>query len=116
MHSEKQPSSNLHNHHLHGSIKISQCIQDKITSAVTSNPTLTPTNIAAGKGLDFTPSAVDGASAHLGKVSRLVNQVKRNTALSARNWMPALFERCADELDENDFQKSGDSVQNRKIY
>ena len=28
-------------------------------------------DIAGGKGLDFTPSAVDGASAHLGKVARI---------------------------------------------
>ena len=73
-------------------------------------------DIAGGKGLDFTPSAVDGASAHLGKVARMVNQVKKNTAISAKNWMPALFERFADEIDEKDFQKSDDTVQKRKTY
>ena len=74
---EKHTSPNFHNHPLHGSTKISQCVQDKIASAVISNPALTPTDIASGKGLGFTPSAVDAASSHLGKLAR-----------------------CADELDE----------------
>ena len=30
--------------------------------------------------------------------------------------MPALLERVADELDEEDFQKSDDTVQKRKTY
>ena len=64
---EKHSSSNLQNHDLHASIQISQCVQDQIMSAVTSNPTLTPTDIAAGKGLDFTTSARDGASAQVAK-------------------------------------------------
>ena len=109
-------SSNLHNHALHGSIKIAQCVQDKIASAVISNPTLRPTDISTGKGLDFTPSAVDSASAHLGKVARMVNQVKKNTAVSAKNWSPTLFESCADDLDESDFQKGNDAVEKRRLY
>ena len=114
--SEKHSSSSLHNHDLHGSIKISQCVQDKIASAITANPTLTPTDISAGKGLNFTPFAVDGASAHIGKIARMVNQVKKDAAVSAKNWMPAMFERCADELDESDFKKSDDTAQRRKVY
>ena len=67
---EKCTTSNLHNHALHGCIKISQCVKDKIATAVTLNPALTPTDVAAGKGMGFIPSAVDVASSHLGKVAR----------------------------------------------
>ena len=44
----------------------------------------------------------------------MVNQVKKDTSLSAKNWLPihTLFERCADELDESDFQ-SNDPVGKR---
>ena len=110
---EKHTSSNLHNHPLHGSTKISQCVQDKVASAVISNPALTPTDIASGKGLGFTPSAVDAASSHLGK---LVCQVKRSSAVSAERWSPTTFEKCADELDENDFEKSNDTTKRKQKY
>ena len=113
---EKHSSSNLHNHPLHGSTKISQCVQDKIASAVISNPALTPTDIASGKGLGFTPSAVDAASSHLGKLARKVSQVKRSSAVSAERWLPTTFEECADELDENDFEKSNDTTERKQKY
>ena len=113
---EKHITSSLHNHPLHGSIKISQCVQDEIASAVISNPALTPTDIAAGKGLGFTPSAVDAASCHLGKVARKVNQVKKNSAISAKSWSPTNFEMCADELDKNDLQRSSDTVARKQKY
>ena len=48
---QKDPSDNLHNHLLHGASKISQCIKSKIDSAVTADPSLTPSDIASGKGL-----------------------------------------------------------------
>ena len=59
---------------------------------------------------------MDSASAHLGKVARMVNQVKKNTAVSAKNWLPTLFESCADDLDESDFQKGNDAVEKRRLY
>ena len=110
---EKHTSLNLHNHPLHGSTRISQ---DKIASAVISSPALTPTDIASGKGLGFTPSAVDAASSHLGKLARKVCQVKRSSAVSAERWSPTTFEKCADELDENDFEKSNDTTERKQKY
>ena len=69
-------SDNLHNHHLHGASKISVCIKSKIDAAVTANPSLTPSDIACGKGLGFLPAAVDGASCHSGKMSLVVKKAK----------------------------------------
>lgn len=76
MHCQKDLSDNLHNHHLHGASKISVCIKSKIASVVTANPSLTPSDIACGKGLGFLPAAVDGASCHSGKSSLVVKKAK----------------------------------------
>ncbi len=62
---QKEFSKNLHNHLPHAAIKIAQCVKEKIQTAVVSNPALTPSDIASGKGLGFVPSAVDVASSHL---------------------------------------------------
>ena len=59
MRCQKDPSDNLHNHLLHEATKISQCINSKIDSAVTADPSLTPSDIASGKGLGFLPAAVE---------------------------------------------------------
>ena len=67
---QKSPSENLHNHKIHAANKISQSVKEKISDAISSNPALTPSDIACGKGLGFIPSAVDGASSHTGKVSQ----------------------------------------------
>ena len=68
---QKSPSENLHNHKIHAASKISQSVKEKICNAISSNPALTPSDIACGKGLGFIPSAVDVASSHTGKVSQL---------------------------------------------
>ncbi len=62
-------------------MKIAQCVKEKIHSAVAANPTLTPTDIASGKGVGFVPSAVDVASSHLGKVAREVKKAKESRGL-----------------------------------
>ena len=51
-----------------------------VSSAILSNPTLTPTDLASGKGIGFIPSAIDAASCHLGKIARQVKKAKK-TAL-----------------------------------
>lgn len=62
---QKGPSSNLHNHPIHSATKISQCVRERISTAVQA---LTTSDILAGKGMGFMLSAVDGASCHSGKV------------------------------------------------
>ena len=74
---QKGSTNNLHNHPLHGATKIADCIKSKISEAIHINPSLTPSDIAQGKGLPFIPSAVDGASSHIGKVAQILNMPKK---------------------------------------
>ena len=69
VHFQKSPSKYFHNHKIHSATKIAQCVREKISKAVLTNPALTPTDISCGKGLRFIPSTVDGASSHSGKLS-----------------------------------------------
>ena len=61
VHCQKSPSDDLHNHPLHNATKISQCIRQKISVAVSANPSLTASDIARGQGMGFLPSAADDA-------------------------------------------------------
>lgn len=58
--------------HLNTPITIVQCGKEKILKTVEVNPTLKPSDIACGIGVGFVPSAMDGASSHVGKVARAV--------------------------------------------
>ena len=107
---------NLHSHAIHDSNKISQSVKDQISSAVESNPSLTPSDISLGKGIGFTPSAVDASSSHLGKVARVISKAKKSSACNARDWSPTTSEKHAEEVDETDFQKSGDLANRKKKY
>jgi len=60
-------------------------LKERIQLAVASNPTLTPTDIAGGKGVGFTASAVDVASSHLGRVAREAKKVKEKKGLTSKN-------------------------------
>lgn len=62
---QKSPSKNLHNHTIHAASKITQHVKERISDAVAANSTLTPSDIACGKGLGFIPSAVDSASSYI---------------------------------------------------
>lgn len=46
---QKSAANNLHNHKLHSANKIAQCIKERIGAAISSNPSLTPSDIACGK-------------------------------------------------------------------
>ena len=63
---QRGPSENTHNHLLHSATKISQCVRERISNAVSTSPSLTTSDIAWGKGLGFLPSAADDASCHTG--------------------------------------------------
>ncbi len=71
---QKNQSVSLHNHEIHGSCKMAQCVKEKISTAVSINPALKPSEIACGKGLGFIPSAMDDASIHSGKVTQEVRK------------------------------------------
>ena len=86
---QKNASENLHNPDpLHGANKISQCVKQRISDAVSANTTLTTSDIVQGKGIGFLPSAADDASCHTGKVSQQVRKTKIKTGLNERNWSP----------------------------
>ena len=104
---QKSPLTNFHNHRIHSATKISQCVREKISSAVLANPALTPSDVCCGKGLGFIPSAVDCASCHIGKVSQEVRKTKQKNGLLDYNWSPMEFERVADEMDKEDSELGG---------
>ena len=102
-------SKNLHNHKLHGAFKICNLVKDKISSAVHTNLSLTPTDISQGSGIGFIPSAVDTASSHLGRIAREVAKTKRALGTNARDWSPCSLEAAVDDIDKDDLQNSDDS-------
>ena len=113
---QKAPAGNLHNREIHAPSRITQCIKEKITDAISANPALTPSEIACGKGLGFIPSAVDGASSHTGKVSQEIRKTKQRKGLMDKDWSPMNFEEVADTIDEEDNEISGDGSEKLKKY
>ena len=54
---------------MHGASKVASSVLQEITEAVINNPSPLPTDVSKGKGLNFVPSAVDSASAHLSQLN-----------------------------------------------
>ena len=96
--------------------KIAQCVKERISNAVLTNPALTPTDISCGKVLGFIPSAVDGASSHSGKLSLEVRKTKQKIGLLENNWSPMKFEEVADEIDRKDSELGGDEGKRFRKY
>ena len=107
---QKDMTKNLHNHKLHRAFKICNLVKDKISNAVQSNLSLTPTDISQGSGIGFIPSAVDTASSHLGRVAREIAKTKRALGVNTRDWSPCSLEAAVDDIDREDLQKSDDSM------
>lgn len=101
---------------MHGACKVASSVLQEITQAVINNPSLLPTDVSKGKGLKFVPSAVDGASAHLGKVSRIVTNARKLSPAYSSKWSVEEFETIADEIDSKDEQYSGDDGKTRKEF
>ena len=97
----KGSTNNLHNHPLHGATKIAGYAKSKITD-VHINSSLTASDIAQGKGLPFIPSAVDGASSHIGKFAQIVKCGKEGSGLIQKHRSPTEFEELADSTDKDD--------------
>ena len=106
-------TDNLHNHPLHGA---TGCMKSKITEAVHINPSLTASHIAQGKGLPFIPSAVDGASSHIGKLTQIVKHGKESSGLIQKHWSPTEFEELADSIDKDDNAINGDNNDKLQKY
>ena len=99
---------------MHGASKVASSVLQEITQAVIiNNPSLLPTDVSKGKGLKFVPSAVDSASAHLGKVSHIVTNARKQSPMYSSKWS---IEEFADEIDSKDEQYSGDDGKARKEY
>ena len=113
---QKVPLKNFHNHRIHSATKIAQCVRERISNAVLTNPALTPTDISCGKVLGFIPSAVDGASSHSGKLSLEVRKTKQKSGLLENNWSPMKFEEVADEIDKKDSELGGDEGKKFRKY
>jgi len=116
VHCQKGPTDNLHNHPLHGASKIAECIKSRITEAIHINPSLTASDIGQGKGLSFIPSAVDGASSHIGKIAQIVKHAKESSGLVEKHWSPIEFEETADSIDRHDNAISGDNDDKLRKY
>ena len=91
---QKSATDNLNNHPLHNATKISQCVRERISTAVAANPMLTPSDIAHGQGMGFVPSATDDASCHLGKG----RHKQRKVSINDKSWSPFDFEGVADTI------------------
>ena len=87
--------------------KIAQCVREKISKAVQTNPALSPTDISCEKRLGFIPSTVDGASSHSGKLSLEIKKSKHKNGLLDHNWSPMKFEEVADEVDKGGSEFGG---------
>ena len=98
---QKGSTDNLHNHPLHGATKIAGYAKSKITD-VHINQSLTASDIAQGKGLPFIPSAVDGASSHIGKPAQIVKCGKEGSGIIQKHRSPTEFEELADSFDKDD--------------
>ena len=61
-------SKNLHNHKIHSPNAISTFVKESIVSAVTASPRLTADDLAARRGLQFIPGAVDNAATNKDKI------------------------------------------------
>ena len=91
-------------------------MKQQIGHAAITNPSLKPSEVARGIGLPVIPSAVDSASAHLGKISREMKKARECSGLTSKQWSPTDFEEVANEIDEADISKSADSQERIQIY
>ena len=96
---QKEPTSNIHNHPVHAAAKMCSKVKECIAEVTSVNPTIKPSDIAKGKGIPFVPSAIDQASAHIGRISREVQRARKATN-SGTTWRITDFEMVADEIDE----------------
>ena len=74
-------SKNLHNHKIHSPTAISAFVKESIISAVTASPRLTADDLAAGRGLQFIPGAVDNAATSKDKIRGIRRKHHKNTRM-----------------------------------
>lgn len=66
----------MHNHKIHSPSAVSTFVKESIISAVIASPRLTADDLAAGRGLQFIPGAIDNAATNKDKLRGI-----RKTAL-----------------------------------
>ena len=92
---------NLHNHNVHASSHLLTKTQEDIQSTAIANVTLKPSEVFRGKGLGYIPAAVDRASANMDRISNVMSKA-RSGSLCNSKWDITLFEKMADNIDEED--------------
>ena len=107
---QKEPTTNLHSHPIHGPVKIAKCIKESISEAVSRNATLTPVDISHGKGLEFVP---DQGSTHIGRIRQEVKRTK--SATNERIWNCMQLEELLDEIDLEESKMINDSAEEKEV-
>ena len=105
---QSEASLSLHNHKIHGSSKVCLKVKEMISNAVQLNPSLKPSEIFKGKGINAVPGAIDKSSTHIGKISNVVKKC-RLQAMAGTKWEVEHFEDVADEMDKKDEELTGNN-------
>ena len=84
---------------MHAAAKICSKVKESIAEATMVNPTIKPSDVAKGTGIPFVPSAIDQASAHIGRISCEVQTAKK-AKNGGTTWKISDFEKMADEIDD----------------
>ena len=94
---QKECTNNLHSHAIHGASHLLSATKQHIVKAAHLNPTLTPLEVAQGKGIGYIPGTADHAGAHLGRISSALKKGKNPIQWDVQN-----FEVTADEIDASE--------------
>ena len=69
---QKEPTTTLHGHPIHGPIKLAACVKESISKAAFHNSTLTLVDISQGKGIEVVLGTVDQASTNFVRIRQEV--------------------------------------------
>ena len=73
-----------------------------VQRAALANVALKPSKISRGKGLGYIPAVVDTTSANMNRISTAMSKARSSSALCNSKWDITLFEKMADDIDEED--------------
>ena len=107
---QKENTNNLHNHAIHGASRLLSATKQNIANAAQLNPTLTPMEVAQGKGIGYIPGTVDHAGAHLGRISNALKKGKNPSQWNVQN-----FETIADDIDASEENIGGSTGNVRRV-
>ena len=107
---QKENASNLHNHAIHGASHLLSATKQNILKASQLNSTLTPMEVAQGKGIGYIPGTVDQAGVHLGRISNVLRKGRNQT-----QWNVQDFEQIAEEIDNSEEDIGGTADSTRRV-